>query len=145
MVTLLKACTRHLPCTEMHFHTAALIYKVSTRLLHYSFLRGPPQSLMLQLISKAEMKRLCSHDSRLLFPQTIVALRQSRPGCPLSPGHCGAAVGAHYVPPIAVRQQTPLSTTTTLTAGEKARKTHWREWECICILCKPSRDSISKC
>lgn len=105
-------------------HTVSLIYTLSTKPPDYRFLRNPPQALMVQLISNANQKwrdcvlltRFCS------FPQTIVALRQSRPGCPLSLGHCGAAVGAHFVPPHVVRQQTPLSTTTTPTVGGEKKQ-----------------------
>lgn len=51
------------------------------------------------MLSRNECERMCSLDLCLLFPQTIVVLRQSRPGCPLSPGHFAAAVGARNANP----------------------------------------------
>lgn len=105
-------------------HTAPLIYTLSTKLLDYRFLRGPLQALMVQLISNANQKwRDCVLLTRVCSFQTIVALRQSRPGCPLSPGHCGAAVGAHnaLLPTRGLTTNT-ITNNNTNSRGEKSKK-----------------------
>ena len=94
------------------------------------------------------MKRLCALDLCLLFPQTIVALRQSRPGYPLSPGHCGAAVGACNAALPHDRTTNTINNNNNASSrgGKKKQSKPIGETEGrICIFSKPSGDSISKC
>lgn len=89
---------------------------------------------MLQLISNANKKESqdASLDSLLFFhPQTIVALRQSRPGCSLLPSHW-CSCGGLFLPPISnptiprthvVQQQTRYTNSRGIKATQATKET----------------------
>lgn len=107
--TFLKDCTSFLSAscaqTQSCMQTPAQLHwyvHYQQSLLITAFLEvlhRPWRCSSFPMLSRNECERMCSLDLRLLFPQTIAVLRQSHPGCPLSPGHFAAAVEARNANP----------------------------------------------
>lgn len=148
--TALSSRARKCTHTHTHPHYSIDVYCTlsasNNKAIDQCFVKSSPQGLTVQLVSNANQKwrdrvlltRFCS-----CFTQLLHCIRGAQDA------HCLQATVAQLWEPVLsphmVRQQTPLSTTTTPTAGKGSDQSHWRDGRHICMLWKPSRDSISKC